>query len=227
MTTRNEETGVDINHETIRKGFFVAFETLNHKYFLEEFDLPNGAKDQMLVLRQWHRDAVGRRQLIAESLLCKKLCIKIGTLGVSLQSRQSDRGVPELTQSHQPCPAMPQHDLEALRKQTQFQKLERHDMLTDGFRQPLSLADAADSITATISSCSADKSAGQARHALVVSFELDRTRAFWAMVASAVLGLCLGIGMGVKHDVTIGAAVGAAVFGFIALIQTAVVWKYR
>lgn len=101
-------------------------------------------------------------------------------------------------------------------------------MLTDGFRQPLALADAADSITATIASCRTDTSYEQAHHALVVSLEFDRTRAFWAMVVGAILGLCLGIGMGVgKHDVSIGAAVGAAVFGFIAPIQAAVLWKYR
>jgi hypothetical protein len=101
-------------------------------------------------------------------------------------------------------------------------------MLTDGFHQPLSLADAAEPISDTISSCSADMTTGQPRHALVVSFELDKTRAFWAMMAGAILGLCLGIGMGIgKHDVSIGAAVGTVAFGLIAPIQTAVVWKYK
>jgi hypothetical protein len=101
-------------------------------------------------------------------------------------------------------------------------------MLTGGFHQPSLLADAAESISDTISSCSADTTTGQPRHALVVSFELDKTRALWAMVAGAVLGVCLGIGMGIgKHDVSIGAAVGAAAFGLIAPIQTAVLWKYR
>jgi hypothetical protein len=85
MTPHNREFDVRINHETVRKRFFVAFETLNHKYFLEECDLPDRPRDKVLALQRWHRAAVGRRQLIAELFLCKKLCIKIGTLGVSFE----------------------------------------------------------------------------------------------------------------------------------------------
>ena len=32
MTIRNEESDLEIIHQTIRKRFFVAFETLNHSY---------------------------------------------------------------------------------------------------------------------------------------------------------------------------------------------------
>jgi hypothetical protein len=102
MAHHSRESSVRIDHEATRKRFFVAFETLDHRYFLEEYDLPNYPKDKMLALQRWHRAAIGRRQSIAESLLCKKLCIKIGTLGVSSEVgiRVTEVYVPELTSCH-------------------------------------------------------------------------------------------------------------------------------
>jgi hypothetical protein len=62
----------------------------------------------------------------------------------------------------------------------------------------------------------------------VVALELDRGQVFYTMIASALLGVVIGIALGVaKHDVAVGLAVGAAVFGLIAPVQAAVVWRYK
>ena len=66
--------------------FFVAFETLRHTYMLGECDLPGSPEMKMTALNQWYGQAIGRRGVAARILLCKKQCIKLGDIEVSIPS---------------------------------------------------------------------------------------------------------------------------------------------
>jgi hypothetical protein len=87
MPSNNEPpTPTDSNPEPVGARFLVAFETLSHEYVLSECDLSRRPKNAMIGLQQWHMRVVRRRVSIARVLLCKRLCIKVGTLGVGYDS---------------------------------------------------------------------------------------------------------------------------------------------
>lgn len=76
-------------------------------------------------------------------------------------------------------------------------------------------------------SCRADVAPGNARYVIVVGLELEKTRMIYFGLMSVMLGVVVAVVVGaVKHDASLGATVGGAIAGFVALLHSAVVWKY-
>ena len=116
--------------------------------------------------------------------------------------------------------------------ETLFEKLVRNDILTRGYARPSALVDSADIFVRALPSFrekpDMDAAIPRERHALVVALEVDRCRVSIFILVTALFRIAIGAGIGiVKKDVGLGAEIGAAVFGFVAVLQGAMILMYK
>ena len=77
-----QDTTHDVGIVPVMTRLNIAVETLRHTYLLEECDLPSPIEETMVQLKRWHSSVSGSCELAIVWMLCKKYCIKIGSLGV-------------------------------------------------------------------------------------------------------------------------------------------------
>lgn len=113
--------------------------------------------------------------------------------------------------------------------ETQFQTLERSELLTRGFAHPHTLVDEADFFERdkTFEVCQeATESAPGTRHVLFVGTETNkRLLAFplaLALLLSAIVAVVVG---GCTKNVATGAQVGGTVGGCIAVVLGYIIWR--